>query len=184
MYNPSSADAPLPPYPEQHYNQQVPPRQVAQNESESASANGYVDYRTAARNVVPQGSPNLAPLPHEAEWDGRRALPPLPPRLGNVPGFSDSNIKGQFFIDPRNLDSRSDLSPEGNSSAALHTLNFPIPPTSAHTVPPRYGSDGSTLPKEVDPGVSMTPLPLTLNRKHSTTRSTYGSEADAYTGIS
>jgi hypothetical protein len=178
-YNPSSVDAlssPIPPYSEQHYNQPVPPRQVVQNES--APVNGYVDHRTAARNVVPQGPPNLAPLPHEAEMDGQRNLPPLPPRLENVPAFSDSNIQGQFLIDPRNLDPRLDLSQESNSSATLHTLNFPIPPTLAHTVPSGYGGDGSTLP------VSMTPLPVTLNRKHSITRSVYGSEADAYAGIS
>ena len=108
------APAPLPPYTEQHFDQQDLPKLVVQNESEPA--NDYVRSSISPYQAAPRGSPisesgsNLPPLPPKpkellySEGD-------LPSQSGEVSPFADPkpepppNLRPGFTNVRRNLDS-------------------------------------------------------------------------------
>jgi len=134
---------------------------------ESAPANDYVDldrssvspyqaeqYQEISRRLnteVPAGLPTA-----EIEKD-------LPPPPGTSP-FADPTSAppspgGQYAIDRRNLERR----PVSGESLASQTLEFPVPPSPAHTVSSRYRVDSTppTLPEIlVESRVSVGAYPM------------------------
>lgn len=158
------ASSPLPPYTEQHFDQQDLPRPVVQNEKRALASRYGVSPYQAAPHVdveVPRGSPNS-----ESEDDLRPPLPPkpkellysggdLPSQSGEVSPFADPKSE------PNNVGSSSGTSQE-SQSLALNALHF-------------------------ESEVSMAPASNigSIERKEgkSGTRPLYGSEEDAYDGI-
>ena len=136
------APAPLPPYTEQHFDQQDLPRLVV--EKESAPANDHVKSSVSPNQVdpqvdleVPRGSPisedrgDPPPLPAKPK-ELLNGEGDLPSQSGEVSPFADPksepppNLRPGFVNVRRTLDSSSGSS-QGRKSGALSTLLFESP---------------------------------------------------------
>ncbi|KAF8159326.1 hypothetical protein B0H34DRAFT_399096 [Crassisporium funariophilum] len=115
----------------------------------------YVEISRRLNTQVPEGL-------HTPEID--RELPPLPPKPEGISPFADPasappSPGGQYAIDRRNLNpSPRPLSGDSIASAASQTLEFPAPPSPAHTAHSRYRVDSTppTLPEiHLESRVSM-----------------------------